>query len=115
MKIGFPSPSYNVVIDWFSPTCNMYEKKPTIYTINNLDFDPFPIIVVSTSRDIICNVIVQLTTKLNQGSKFTLANSQNASRNSVLRVENIGTRKKLRANSIFQLIPNPILVSKTFE
>ena len=42
-----------------------------------------------------------------QGSKFTLANSQNASRNSVLRVENIGTRKKLRVHSIFQL--------KTFE
>ena len=49
---------------------------------------------------------------LRQGSKFTLANSQNASRNSVLRVENIGTRKKLRVHSIFQLILNPILVSK---
>ena len=31
-----------------------------------------------------------------QGSKLTLANSQNASWNSVLRVENIGTRRKLR-------------------
>ena len=52
---------------------------------------------------------------LYQGLKFTLENSQNASRNSVLQVENIGTRKKLRVNSIFQLIPNPILVSKTLE
>ena len=34
-----------------------------------------------------------------QGSKFTLWNSQNASWNSVLRVENIGTRKKLRVIS----------------
>ena len=31
-----------------------------------------------------------------QGLKLTLANSQNASWNSGLRVENIGTRKKLR-------------------
>ena len=31
-----------------------------------------------------------------QGSKFMLVNSQNASWNSVLRVENIGARKKLR-------------------
>ena len=37
-----------------------------------------------------------------QGSKFMLANSQNASWNSVLRVENIGTRKKV-ASSIFHL------------
>ena len=36
----------------------------------------------------------------NQDSKLALANSQNASRNSVLRVENIGTQKTV-ASSIF--------------
>ena len=43
-----------------------------------------------------------------QGSKFMLANSQNASWNPVLRVENIGTRKKV-ASSIIHLTSNPDL------
>ena len=49
-----------------------------------------------------------------QGSKLTLANSQNASWNSVLRVENIGTRKKLRV-LYFIYYRIPILVSKMFQ
>ena len=49
-----------------------------------------------------------------QGSKFMLANSQNASWNSVLRVENKGTRKKLRVR-YFILYRIPILVSKIFQ
>ena len=49
-----------------------------------------------------------------QGSKFMLANTQNASWNSVLRVENMGTRKKLRVR-YFIWYQIPILVSKMFQ
>ena len=49
-----------------------------------------------------------------QGSKFMLANSQNASWNSVLRLENKGTRKKLRVR-YFISYQIPILVSKMFQ
>ena len=50
--MGFPSPSRNLVIDYFSPTCKMYQINNE-KAINNVDFYPLLAILASTSRDVI--------------------------------------------------------------
>ena len=51
------SPSHNVVIDYFSPTCQMHKSNNEI-AVNNVDFHPLPAILASTS----CNIIIVYVT-----------------------------------------------------
>ena len=53
MRMGFPSPSRNVVFDYnFSPTCKMY-KINNKKTINNVDFYPLLSILALKSYEVI--------------------------------------------------------------
>ena len=52
MKMGFPCPSHNVMIVNFSP-CNVYRTN-MIVSINEVDLDPFLLILVSISCNYIC-------------------------------------------------------------
>ena len=88
----------------FSTSLGIYEPKQK-YNWYKLDLKLVNTFISKISY-ILCNLF--------QGSKLALANSQNASWNSGLRVENIGTRKKLRVRYFIKYL-NLILFSKMFK